>query len=73
VEYQEGEKPTTSKKRKPKWVEQLLKEANEQAKSPKTLVRTSVPPQRYSGYVALMSSMIESEPTCFEEAIVRKP
>jgi hypothetical protein len=51
----------------------LLKEANEQVESPKTSVRTSVPPQRYSGYAALMSSMIESKPTCFEEAIVRKP
>jgi hypothetical protein len=73
VEYQEEEQPTTSKKRKPKWAEQLLKEANEQVESPKTSVRTSVPPQRYSGYAALMSSMIDSEPTCFEEAIVRKP
>jgi hypothetical protein len=55
VEYQEEEQSTTSKKRKPKWAEQLLKEANEQVEFPKTLVRTSVPPQRYSGYVALMS------------------
>jgi hypothetical protein len=73
VEYQEEEIPTTSKKRKPKWAKQLLREASEQVQSPKTSVRTSVPPQRYSGYVALMSNMIESEPTCFEEAIVRKP
>jgi hypothetical protein len=73
VEYQEEEQPITSKKRKPKWAEPLLKEANEQVDSPKTSVRTSVPPQRYSGYVALMSSMIDSKPTCFEEANVRMP
>ena len=66
VEYQEGEQSTTSKKRKPKWVGQLSREANEQVQSPKTSVRTSVPPQRYSGYAALMSTTIESEPTCFE-------
>jgi hypothetical protein len=51
----------------------LLREANEQVQSPKTSVRTSVPPQRYSRYAALMSSMIESEPICFAEAIVRNP
>jgi hypothetical protein len=50
----------------------LLKEANGQVELPKTLVITSVPPQRYSGYAALMSSMIELGPTCFEEAIERK-
>jgi hypothetical protein len=72
MEYQEGELPPTSKKRKPKWVEHLLREENDQVQSPKTSVRTRVPPQRYSGYAALMSTIIESEPTCFEEAIVRK-
>jgi hypothetical protein len=73
MEHQEKEQLTISRKRKPKWAEQLLKEANEQVESPKTSVKTSVPPQRYSGYAALMSSMIESEPTCFEEVIGRKP
>ena len=52
---------------------QLLKEANEQVESLKTSARTSVPLQRYLGYAALMSNMIDLEPTCFEEAIVRKP
>jgi len=46
--------------------------ASEQIESPKTSVRTSIPPQRYSGYVALMSNMIESEPTCFEEVVEKK-
>jgi hypothetical protein len=50
MEQQEKEQPTLSKKRKPKWAEQLLKEASEQVESPKTSVRTSIPPQRYSGY-----------------------
>ena len=59
----------SSKKRKPKWVEQLSKEASEQVKSPRTSIRTSKPPQRYSRYVALMSDIIESEPTIFEEAV----
>jgi hypothetical protein len=68
----EEEQPTLSKKRKPKWAEQLLKEASEQVKSPKTSVRTSIPPQRYSGHATLMSNIIDFEPTCFEEAIEKK-
>jgi hypothetical protein len=50
-----------------------LKAANEQVESPKTSVRTSIPPHRYSRYDAFMTSMIESELTCFEESIGRKP
>jgi hypothetical protein len=68
----EEEQPTLSKKRKPKWVEQLLKETSEQVKSPKTSIRTSIPPQRYSGHATLMSNIIDSEPTYFEEAIEKK-
>jgi hypothetical protein len=63
------DQPGSSKKRKPKWEEQLLKEAQEQVKTPKTSVRTSKPPQRYLGYATPMSTIIESEPTSFEEAI----
>jgi hypothetical protein len=46
-----------------------LKEAREQVKTPRTLVRTSKPPQRYSGYATLMSNIIESEPTSFDEVV----
>jgi hypothetical protein len=49
-----------------------LKESSEQVKSLKTSIRTSIPPQRYSGYATLMSNIIESEPTCFEEDIEKK-
>jgi hypothetical protein len=69
---QEEGQPMSPRKKKPKWAEQLLKEASEQVKSPKTSVRTSIPPQRYSGYAALMSDIVESEPTCFEEANARQ-
>jgi hypothetical protein len=49
IEGQQKEgKPTSSRKRKPKWAEQLLKEASEQVKSPKTSVKASIPPQRHS-------------------------
>jgi len=56
------------RKRKPKWAEQLLKEASKQVKSPRTYVRTNMPPQRYSIHVALMSEIIESELTYYKEA-----
>jgi hypothetical protein len=45
---QEEEQPMSPRKKKPKWAEQLQKEASEQVKSPGTSVRTSIPPQRYS-------------------------
>jgi hypothetical protein len=69
---QEEEQPISPTKKNTKWVEQLLKEASEQVKSPRTSVKTSIPPQRYSGFAALMSDIVESEPTCFEEANARQ-
>jgi len=68
-EDQIEDQPSPSTKMKSKWAEKLLKEAREQVSTPKTSVRTCKPPERYPGYATLMSHMIESEPTNFEEAI----
>jgi hypothetical protein len=36
--------------------------------APRMSVRQSKPPQRYSGYMALMSDLIDKEPSSFQEA-----
>jgi hypothetical protein len=58
----------SSSRRRPKWDERTLKEAQEQVEAPSTLVRMSRVPPRFSGYTALMSELIEAEPSSFKEA-----
>jgi hypothetical protein len=45
-----------------------LREAHEQVDAPRTSVRQSKPPKRFSNYMALMSELIEVEPSNFQEA-----
>ena len=45
-----------------------MKETHELMDAPKTKVRTSKLPQRFSSYMALVSNIIDSEPFSFEEA-----
>jgi hypothetical protein len=45
-----------------------LREAQEQVEAPQTSVRMSRESQRFSGYMALMSELIEAEPSSFQEA-----
>eukprot|EP00253_Pinus_taeda_P002546 PITA_02546 len=56
-----------SGKRKPKWLQDTLKEA-ESVGPPKRVNRESVPPERFCNYVAKATSIIDSEPTSYEEA-----
>jgi hypothetical protein len=58
----------SSSRRRPKWVERTLREAQEQVDAPRTSVRESRAPQRFSSYMALMSELIEAEPSSFQEA-----
>jgi hypothetical protein len=58
----------SSSRRRPKWVERTLREAQEQVEAPQTSVRMSRAPQRFSSYMALMSELIEAEPSSFQEA-----
>jgi hypothetical protein len=55
----------SSSRRRPKWVERTLREAQEQVDAPRTSVRQSKPPERFSSYMALMSELIEVEPSNF--------
>jgi hypothetical protein len=58
----------SSSRRRPKWIERTLREAQEQVKAPQTSVKMSRAPQRFFGYIALMSELIEAEPSNFQEA-----
>ena len=46
----------------------MIQEAEKFA-TPKGAFRESKQPHRFSSYVALMSEIIKSEPTCVEEAL----
>jgi hypothetical protein len=67
---EEGEFPphgATSEKRKPKWLQDTLKEAQGSMGNPRQAVRESKPPERFCRYLAMVSSIRESEPSTFEE------
>ena len=59
-----------SRKRKPKWLLETLKEA-ETVGVLKKQVRESRPPERFSSYVALVTNIVESEPSSYEEAALQ--
>jgi transposase InsO family protein len=54
--------------RRPRWFEQTLRDAQEHVEAPKTTFRESRPPRKFSTYMALMTNIIDSEPSNFEEA-----
>jgi transposase InsO family protein len=60
--------PSTTRRRKTRWEEQTLREAQEYVGAPRTSVRESRAPQRFSSYMALMSELLEAEPSSYEEA-----
>jgi hypothetical protein len=49
-------------------VEQTLREAQEYVGAPRTFVRESRAPRRFSSYMDLMSELLEVEPSTFQEA-----
>ena len=56
-----------SGKRKPKWLQDTLRKATSVA-GPKRQVRESRPPQRFCSYMALVTSIVDSKPSSYEEA-----
>jgi hypothetical protein len=72
---EQGESPpqdTTSERRKPKWLQDTLREAQGSVGNPRQAVRESKPPERFCSYIAMVSSIRESEPSTFEEATSRQ-
>jgi transposase InsO family protein len=60
---------TTSGKRRPRWFQETLKEARENVGEPKSQVRESKPPVRLGEYLALVTSIRDTEPHTFAEAV----
>ena len=54
-------------RKRPRWAQQTLQDA-EGHEAPHGTFRKSKRPQRFSSYVALMSHIIDSEPTTYEDA-----
>jgi hypothetical protein len=72
---EQGESPpqdTSSERRKPKWLQDTLREAQCSVGNPRQAVRESKPPERFCSYIAMVSSIRESEPSTFEEATSRQ-
>jgi hypothetical protein len=72
---EQGESPpqdTTSERKKPKWLQDILSDAQGSVGNPKEAVRESKPPERFCSYIAMVSSIRESEPSTFEEATSRQ-
>jgi hypothetical protein len=67
VEVLERNIKEPSTKRKPRWLKEIVQEA-ERVVSPKETFRERKRPYRFGGYVALMSSISDVEPSSFEEA-----
>jgi hypothetical protein len=63
---------TTSERRKPKWLQDTLREAQGSVGNPRLAMRESKPPERFCSYIAMVSSIWESEPSTFEEAFGRQ-
>jgi hypothetical protein len=72
---EQGESPpqdTTSERRKPKWLQDTLREAQGSVGNPRQGMWESKPPKRFCSYIAKVSSIRESEPFTFEEATDRQ-
>ena len=57
-----------SRKRKPKWLQDTLREATSVV-GPKRQVRESKPPERYCSCMALVTRIVDSKPSSYEEAV----
>ena len=55
----------SSRKRRPKWLQDTLKEAKSVGPL-KRLNSESMPPERFCSYVAKATSIVDSEPTSYE-------
>ena len=59
----------TTGKRKPRWFQDTLKEAKENVGEPRGLFRESRTPNRLGSYLAMLTSITDSEPETFAQAV----
>ena len=60
-----------SQKRKPTWAHEVIKEEKIHG-VPEGTIRERKRPKSYPNYMALMSDLVDKEPTCFEESTRNK-
>jgi hypothetical protein len=60
---------TTSRKRRPRSFQETLKEARENVGEPKSQIKERRPPIRLGAYLALMTSIRDTEPQTFTQAV----
>jgi hypothetical protein len=60
---------TASGKKRPRWFQETLKEARENVGEPKSQIRESMPPVRLGAYLALVTSVRDTEPQTFAQAV----
>ena len=58
----------SSSKRRPSWLRETLEDA-ERHIAPRGTFRESKKPNKYQGYLTAMSTIIQNEPSSFEEAV----
>ena len=58
----------SSRKRKPSWLKELMNEVEESFRSPKREVRESRAPERFSSYMAHVTSLCDTILDTYEEA-----
>jgi len=63
----EEEPAATRTIRRPKWFEQTLGDAQEHVEAPKSSFKVSRPPRKFLNYMAFITSIIDLEPSSFEE------
>jgi hypothetical protein len=59
----------SSSVRRPRWFTQTLRDAQEYVGAPRSTFRESRPLKKFPNYMALMSNIIDSEPSSFQEAV----
>ena len=69
VQEEGSPREVISKKRKTSCIKEQMKEAFESIGKPKREVKESKAPERFSNYMAVVTSLRESEPSTFEDAI----
>ena len=62
----------SSKKRKPSWLKELMKEVEESVGPPRRKVRESKAPERFSSYMAEVTSLRDTVPATYEEAYIHQ-
>ena len=62
------EAPSTSVKRRPRWLDHTLRDVQEHVEDSRSTFRQRKPLRQFPSYMALVNNIIDSKPTGVEEA-----